>query len=114
MWVPACLVYIIAGLVMFAGWLRQSEAAAYKREAMAGEEAGDGKEPDMSLARYGLMLLIAGGCLVGCDDEKKQAARAMTGGDPDRGEAAIYGYGLRIRVIPFRVFAGPTRWWGRP
>jgi cytochrome c len=47
----------------------------------------------MSLARYGLMLLIAGGCLVGCDDEKKQAARAMTGGDPDRGEAAIYGYG---------------------
>jgi hypothetical protein len=29
----------------------------------------------MTLARYGLFLLIAGGFLMGCDDEKKQAAR---------------------------------------
>jgi putative membrane protein len=39
MWVPACLVYIVAGLVMFAGWLRQSENRVLKRE-LASAAAG--------------------------------------------------------------------------
>jgi putative membrane protein len=34
MWVPACTVYILAGLAMFAKWLKQSERAALKRESV--------------------------------------------------------------------------------
>src|SRR4051812_23143924 len=33
MWVPACSVYILAGLALFAGWLRESEARVRRREA---------------------------------------------------------------------------------
>jgi putative membrane protein len=32
MWIPAGLVYIVAGLMLFAGWLREAEARAVKRE----------------------------------------------------------------------------------
>jgi putative membrane protein len=32
MWVPACTVYILAGLAMVAGWLRQSEMRVVRRE----------------------------------------------------------------------------------
>jgi putative membrane protein len=32
MWIPAGLVYIIAGLALFAGWLRESETRVLKRE----------------------------------------------------------------------------------
>jgi putative membrane protein len=32
MWVPACLVYVVAGLALLAGWLRESERRAHRRE----------------------------------------------------------------------------------
>jgi putative membrane protein len=32
MWIPAGLIYIVAGLALFAGWLRESEARVLKRE----------------------------------------------------------------------------------
>jgi putative membrane protein len=32
MWIPAGLVYVIAGMALFAGWLRESEARVTKRE----------------------------------------------------------------------------------
>jgi putative membrane protein len=35
MWVPAGLVYIAAGLALFAGWMRESERMVSKREARA-------------------------------------------------------------------------------
>ena len=35
MWVPACTVYIIAGLALFAAWLRESENRVLRREARA-------------------------------------------------------------------------------
>jgi putative membrane protein len=35
MWVPAGLVYIIAGLALCAGWMRESERSVLKREAQA-------------------------------------------------------------------------------
>jgi putative membrane protein len=35
MWIPAGLVYIAAGLMLFAGWMRESGRAASKREARA-------------------------------------------------------------------------------
>jgi len=37
------------------------------------------------------MLLVLS--VVGCDSEAKKQARAITGGDPDRGETAISQYG---------------------
>jgi putative membrane protein len=33
MWVPACTVYIIAGLALFAAWIRESERRVLKQEA---------------------------------------------------------------------------------
>jgi putative membrane protein len=33
MWIPAGLVYIVAGLALFAGWLRESERRVMKRDA---------------------------------------------------------------------------------
>ena len=35
MWVPACTVYVLAGLVMVAQWLRQSEVRVVRRELAA-------------------------------------------------------------------------------
>jgi len=32
MWAPAGIVYIVAGLLMFAGWLRESEKRVLRRE----------------------------------------------------------------------------------
>jgi cytochrome c oxidase assembly factor CtaG len=40
MWVPACTVYIFAGLALFAAWLRESERRVLKREAEALVQAG--------------------------------------------------------------------------
>jgi cytochrome c oxidase assembly factor CtaG len=35
MWVPAGIVYIVAALIMFAGWLRESEKRVVMRERQA-------------------------------------------------------------------------------
>jgi putative membrane protein len=35
MWVPACTVYIVAGLALFASWLRESERRVQRRETQA-------------------------------------------------------------------------------
>ncbi|HZS47516.1 MAG TPA: cytochrome c oxidase assembly protein [Blastocatellia bacterium] len=35
MWVPAGLIYVVAGLAMFAAWIRESERRALRREASA-------------------------------------------------------------------------------
>ncbi|HKP13996.1 MAG TPA: cytochrome c oxidase assembly protein, partial [Blastocatellia bacterium] len=32
MWIPAGLVYIFAGLMLFAGWLRESDVRAARRD----------------------------------------------------------------------------------
>jgi cytochrome c len=45
------------------------------------------------LTRNILLSIAIAAAIAGCDNEKKQNARAMTGGDPDRGQAAISTYG---------------------
>jgi cytochrome c1 len=40
-----------------------------------------------------VLVTVAAALRGGCDSESKRLARAMAGGDPDRGQAAIYGYG---------------------
>jgi cytochrome c2 len=48
----------------------------------------------MTVKRSLHLLILAIGCLFGCDSADKQAATAMTrGGDPDRGASAIDAYG---------------------
>jgi len=42
---------------------------------------------------FGALVLIALFVLAGCDSEKKQIARAIAGGDPDRGQSVINDYG---------------------
>jgi putative membrane protein len=37
MWVPACTVYVVAGLAFFAGWLRESEKLVLRREGRAAD-----------------------------------------------------------------------------
>jgi hypothetical protein len=32
MWIPAGLVYLVAGLALFAGWLREADVRAARRE----------------------------------------------------------------------------------
>ena len=39
MWVPAGIVYIAAALIMFAGWLRESERRVRLRERQAAAQA---------------------------------------------------------------------------
>jgi hypothetical protein len=34
MWIPAGLVYVIAGLALFAGWLREADLRDLKRERL--------------------------------------------------------------------------------
>jgi putative membrane protein len=41
MWIPACTVYVVAGLALFAGWLRESERRALIREAPMSREEQD-------------------------------------------------------------------------
>jgi putative membrane protein len=71
MWVPAGLVYIGAGLALFAAWLRHSE----RRGA----------------ATLGCILLLAAAS-TSCGGEARMAA-AVTGGDVGRGKAATTTYG---------------------
>lgn len=74
MWIPSGVIFILIALALFAAWLGESD-----RRARSGSAAT-------------LMLLL----LVGCSDypwDRRNDARQMTGGDPDRGKRAIRQYG---------------------
>src|SRR4051812_19403944 len=73
MWVPAGLIYIAAGLAMFAAWMRHSERR--------------------SAAMLGCVALLA--CIISssCSNGQAQMASSVTGGDVNRGKAAISKYG---------------------
>ena len=43
MWVPACSVYLVAGLALFAAWLRESERRVRRREAAARGRRSEGR-----------------------------------------------------------------------
>ncbi len=73
MWVPAGIVYTIAGLALFSVWLRESRAPIYP---------------------IALVILAFTGLTAGCSQTSARAAAAgVTGGDPQRGLAAISRYG---------------------
>lgn len=75
MWVPSGLVFIAFGLALFAAWLGESE----RRVRLA-----------LPRKLVLILLLVASGA---CARRNTSAARELTGGDPDRGIAAIGRYG---------------------
>jgi cytochrome c oxidase assembly factor CtaG len=46
MWVPACTVYIVAGLALMAAWLRESDRRVVRREQMARAPVGPVGPPE--------------------------------------------------------------------
>jgi cytochrome c2 len=83
MWIPAGIVYVIAGLCLAAGWLREAERKVLQRES---------RGPSRGLQAAGMLLL----CMMfttGCQSAETKLASAATGGDPSRGRAAIATYG---------------------
>jgi putative membrane protein len=41
MWIPAGAIYIIAGLLLFAGWMREAESRARRREGRVDALSGE-------------------------------------------------------------------------
>jgi putative membrane protein len=64
MWIPASLVYLLAGLMLCSAWL---------------------KESDVRAARIAMLCILLAGC--------GRVGEVTTGGDPQRGAAAIVQYG---------------------
>jgi putative membrane protein len=72
MWVPAGLVYTVAGLALFAAWMR---SAGRRNAALFGS------------------VLLAIGFSSGCTSGQAKMAAQVTGGEPARGKTAITKYG---------------------
>jgi len=95
MWIPASLVYIIAGLALFAAWLRESELRARRRESSP-EPAPQDEPLRTSPLKSSVTLLIglsAALSFSACDKTPKSSLVTASGGDPDRGKASIEHYG---------------------
>ncbi|HEX2121728.1 MAG TPA: cytochrome c oxidase assembly protein [Thermoanaerobaculia bacterium] len=73
MWVPSGLIFILAGLALFAAWLGESERRARASGTLT-------------------MLLFLAACSEYPGDRIAEA-RQLTGGEPERGEKAIRQYG---------------------
>jgi cytochrome c2 len=102
MWVPAGMIYVLAGLALCAGWLRESEWRALPRqgqswpqrrsvesEPMRDKHAVEGAVKRMLLC--GLVIIFAE--LSACNRNVTREAAELTGGDPARGRVAIRHYG---------------------
>jgi cytochrome c2 len=75
MWIPSGVIFIVAGLALFAAWLGESE-----RRARASTFTS-------------LLLLLLCGCVNEFRGDRIAEARQLTGGEPDRGKTAIQRYG---------------------
>src|SRR5205085_2630683 len=85
MWIPAGVVYIIAGLALLAGWLRESEARLLRHEAAVMRSLGT--TPVKTVACIALICLVAG-----CERQPDPSARAALG-DVQHGREKIAYYG---------------------
>lgn len=80
MWIPGSIPYLIAGLVLFARWLKESEARSVRHYASV-------------LSARTLILLIAVVALASCDRASGDDRFQITNADPGRGRTAMRRYG---------------------
>jgi putative membrane protein len=80
MWIPGSIPYVIAGLTLFARWLRESEARSTRRMA------------SMLTVRT-LVVLVAVVALSSCDRASGDDRFQLTDADAGRGKVAIRRYG---------------------
>jgi putative membrane protein len=84
MWVPAGLLYVVAGGAFAVGWLRASERAV---------------DPHARRRAVGVALVLL--LLAGCTPDGTRLGAAITGGDPARGRALLAQYGCETcHTIP--------------
>ena len=80
MWIPGSIPYLIAGLVMFARWLRESERRSVRHTAA------------MTRARVAALLVVVL-TLSSCDRASGDDRYHLAAANPDRGRVAIRRYG---------------------
>jgi putative membrane protein len=127
MWIPAGLVYIVTGLALFAGWLRESERRAVT-SAVSAATTQRVIRPDSTALRTAHLttlkiasLAVLTSVLISCGppDNRQEWAREVTQGDPQHGRRAMQKYGCischTIDGISSESLVGPplTRMAGR-
>jgi putative membrane protein len=80
MWIPAGIAYIVAGLIFFAGWLRESDRRLRRRESI-------------NIQPVAPLILLALLIMSGCESKSEQQARNLTSGDITRGREQILAHG---------------------
>jgi cytochrome c1 len=94
MWVPSSLTFLVLGLALVAAWIGEAERrVALGRPDLAGAPARrpmPDRPPSCTIALFGA---LAATLAAGCGRSVAEAARGMTGGEPERGRAAVRRYG---------------------
>jgi cytochrome c oxidase assembly factor CtaG len=86
MWIPAGVIYILAGLALLAAWIRESDARLLRRAA-SGIAAP--------------LLIVAFLAVAGCDRPNVDVARSYTGGNEEMGKAKSSSLGCTAcHIIP--------------
>jgi cytochrome c2 len=80
MWIPGSIAYLIAGLAVFGGWLRESEKRSIHRERAL-------------LAARNIAIVVLAVILGACDRASGDERHMLANADVDRGSAAIRKYG---------------------
>lgn len=80
MWIPGSVPYLIAGLAIFARWLRAAEMRSVRHESNA-------------LVARAVILIIALVALPGCDRASGNTRDLLANSDSERGRSAIRKYG---------------------
>jgi cytochrome c2 len=88
MWIPGSIPYLLAALIVFAGWLRESE-----RRSVRNETAG--------YVKRAAALIMVALALGACDRASGDQRRMLSNSDVHRGETAIRKYGCgSCHMIP--------------
>ena len=99
MWIPAGVVYLVAGLAFMAGWMREAERRAQLREMAQARQCS--AVPVVPILLIGLVMIA--GCDSGReeDGEKERLSALTGGGDPELGKRAIQYHGcVSCHTIP--------------
>ena len=81
MWIPGSIPYLIAGLVVFARWLRESEKRSARHTSA------------MAAARIAALAVVVVFGITGCDRASGDDRYHLAAANPDRGRVAIRRYG---------------------